>query len=85
MSPLSGQWSTLFQDIKGSGPRPNVAEEMLQDVLRNYEEYQARMQLELFSLLGARGEVTPLLAAGTMTKQGIPVLNPDPLARLIGW
>ena len=57
---------------------------MLQDVLRNYEEYQARMQLELFSLLGARGEAAPLLAAGTTTKQGIPILNPDPLARLIG-
>ena len=42
------------------------------------------MQLELFSLLGARGEAAPLLAAGTMTKQGIPILNPDPLARLIG-
>ncbi len=81
--PLSGQRSTLFQDIKGSGPKPNVAEEMLQDVLRNYDEYQACMQLELFSLLGARGEAAPLLAAGTMTKQGIPILNPDPLARLI--
>ncbi len=85
VSPLSGQRSTLFQDIKGLGPKPNVVEEMLQDVLRNYEEYQARIQLELFSLLGARGEVAPLLAAGTMTKQGIPILNPDPLARLIGW
>ncbi len=42
------------------------------------------MQLELFSLLGARGRAAPLLAAGTMTKQGIPILNPDPLARLIG-
>ncbi len=57
---------------------------MLQDVLRNYDEYQARMQLELFSLLGARGEMAPLLAAGTTTQQGIPILNPDPLARLIG-
>ncbi len=85
VSPLSGQRSTLFQDIKGLGPKLNVAEEMLQDVLRNYDEYQARMQLELFSLLGARGEVAPLLAAGTTTKQGIPILNPDPLARLIGW
>ena len=26
-----------------------------------------------------------MLAAGTTTKQGIPILNPDPLARLIGW
>ena len=85
VSPLSGQRSTLFQDIKGSGPKLNIAEEMLQDVLWNYDEYQARMQLELFSLLGARGEVAPLLAAGTTTKQGIPILNPDPLARLIGW
>ncbi len=42
------------------------------------------MQLELFSLLGARGEAAPLLAAGTTPKQGIPILNPDPLARLIG-
>ncbi len=58
---------------------------MLQDVLRNYDEYQAHMQLELFSLLGTRGEVAPLLTAGTTTKQGIPILNPDPLARLIGW
>ncbi len=57
---------------------------MLQDVLQNYDEYQARMQLELFSLLGARGEAAPLLAAGTTTKQGIPILHPDPLARLIG-
>ncbi len=31
------------------------------------------------------GEAAPLLAAGTTTKQGIPILNPDPLARLIGW
>ncbi len=85
VSPLSGQWSTLFQDIKGLGPKLNVVEEMLQDMLQNYDEYQARMQLELFSLLGARGEMAPLLAAGTMTKQGIPILNPDPLARLIGW
>ncbi len=84
MSPLSGQQSTFFQDIKGLGPKPNVVEEMLQDVLWNYDEYQARMQLELFSLLGARGEMAPLLAAGTTTKQGIPILNPDPLARLIG-
>ncbi len=42
------------------------------------------MQLELFSLLGARGEATPLFAAGTKAKQGIPIINPDPLARLIG-
>ncbi len=28
--------------------------------------------------------MAPLLAAGTKTKQGIPILNPDPLARLIG-
>ncbi len=53
-------------------------------VLQNYDEYQAQMQLELFSLLGARGEAALLLAAGTTTKQGIPILNPDPLARLIG-
>ena len=84
VSPLPRQRSTLFQDLKGSGSKPNVAEEMLQDVLRNYDEYQARMQLELFSLLGARGEAAPLLAVGTTTKQGIPILNPDPLARLIG-
>ncbi len=84
VSPLSGQRSIFFQDIKGSGLKPNVAEEMLQDVLRNYDEYQAHMQLELFSLLGARGEAALLLAVGTTTKQGIPILNPDPLARLIG-
>ncbi len=84
MSPLPRQRSTLFQDLKGSGSKPNVAEEMLQDVLRNYDEYQVRMQLELFSLLGAREEAAPLLAAGTTTKQGIPILNPDPLARLKG-
>ncbi len=84
MSPLPGQQSTIFKDIRMSSPSQNVAEDMLQDVLWNCDKYQACMQLELFSLLGAMEEAAPLLAKGTKTKQGIPILNPDPLARLIG-
>ncbi len=39
--PLQGQQSTVFDDLKTTGPSENVTEDMLQDVLRNYEEYQA--------------------------------------------